>query len=170
MISSFYASLAKAASVKKKSLREYIQLIERLHIISSIYTLEVRDYFVIFYYLLNDQSDKKTKKELPTTNFTGRSGTIYRVNTRDGILLEIYNCIIESSFNHAFIELSGGNIHNSQDIITYNTVKNFVNENFSGAKLAESVKQKLNFLDTFHFGTQPSVNLIPGTFEEVGHE
>ena len=56
------------------------------------------------------------------------------------------------------------------DEVVFHTIKTISNEKFSGAELAASVKQKLNFLDTFHFDTKPLVTLIPGTFEEVGHE
>lgn len=166
---SFYASLAKGASMKKKSLREYIQLIEKFNIISSLYTLDARHYFVIFYYLLNETSETE-KRELLRTDFTERSDKLYRINARDSVLLEIYTCMIENTFSHARIELSGGNVHSGEDFFTYKTVNAITNEKFSGAELAESVKQKLNFLDTFHFGTQSPVKLIRGTFEEVGHE
>lgn len=157
---SFYASLAKGASMKKKSLREYIQLIDKFNIISSLYTLDARHYFVIFYYLLNENSETE-KRELLRTDFTERSDKIHRVNARDSVLLEIYECMIENSFNHALIELSGGNVHSGEDIFTYNAVSTITSERFSGAELAESVKQKLNFLDTFHFGTQSSPRLYP---------
>ena len=105
-----------------------------------------------------------------TTPFTGRGDTIHRINAHPSTLLEIYDCIVDNSFSHAAIELSGGSIHNTEDIVVFHAVKKIANEGFSGAELAASVKQKLNFLDSFHFGAQSSVKLIPGTFEEVGHE
>lgn len=152
---SFYGALARAASIKNKKLREYIQLIEKYNLISKMYDLNIRESIIIFDVLLNRSSEISLealpksilKKTYPRANLSR-----YRVDAEKGILSEIYTAICVNAYDHAVPDVNDSWEAPRDDTIIYNIVATMLNKPFLGEELAKSVEQKINFLDEFHFG------------------
>lgn len=152
---SFYGALAKAASAKNKKLREYIQLIEKYNLISRTYSLTPREAIVIFDALLNRESEIHSKvfsREIPNEPWPTASPARRLIDSRKGLLNEIYAFILMNVYEFCRQEMKPLGQGYPNDSILYNLIANIINVPFSGEKLANSVEQKINFLDGFHFG------------------
>lgn len=156
---SFYGALAKAASAKSKKLREYIQLIEKYSLISRTYSLNPRESVVIFDALLNRKSEISPDilpRDIPHGRWPLRNPRTREINSAGGMLNEIYDFIIMNVYDRYNAVMSRIDARHPCDHLLYNTIENIILVAFSGKDLESSVKQKIAFLDEFHFGEKES--------------
>jgi|GEM_PF-6556320 len=152
---SFYGVLAMAASAKNKKLREYIQLIEKYNLISRTYSLNPREGVAIFDALLNRESEISSKvllREIPNERWPLANPARRLINSEKGLLNEIYKFVIMNIYEFCGQEMKGLGEGCPNDGLLYNIIANIINVSFHGEKLESSVKQKIAFLDEFHFG------------------